>query len=71
MHNFIALAQKLTELWHPIKNFHFLRSGLPFENYKRYEKTEVTFSLAYDVRKPHKKFQTSSFINGGVLEYMV
>ena len=65
--NFIALAPTFADLWRIAFFAPFANSGLPFENYKRYAKTETTSSLALVLRDTHKKILNSSFKNGGVI----
>ena len=67
MSNFIALAATFADLWRIAFFAPFANSGLPFENYKRYAKTETTSSLALVLRNTHKKFQTFTFKNDGII----
>lgn len=67
MQNFNAPAVKVETLAPAEYGVNVSDSGLPFENYKRYEKTKAISRVAIDLRNTHKKFQTSSFKNGGVI----
>ena len=67
MQNFDARSVKVETLAPAEYGVNVSDSGLPFENHKRYEKTEAISRVANDLKIAHKKFQTSNFKNGGFM----